>query len=116
MQIQTSCLHPHVVLFLFNSLPHKYRNAHQLKIKTGRYARNHVDRTQRFCTICECYDIEDEYHFILICPVYRNIGKKYINVKYIVRPSMFKLCQLLQEKEKHVLYNYNLYCRSNFNT
>ena len=51
---------------------------------------------------------KDEYHFILICPVYRNIRKKYINVKYIVRPSMFKLCQLLQEK-KHVLYNLGKY-------
>ena len=67
----------------------KYRiahniTAHQLKIETGRYSRNHADRKQRLCTICECNDIEDEYHFILIFPIYRNIRKKYINVNYTV--------------------------------
>ena len=53
----------------------------ETQIETGRYARNHVDRTQRFCTIFECNDIEDEYHFILICPVYRNIRKNIYKCK-----------------------------------
>ena len=30
--------------------------------------------------LCECNDIEDEYPFILICPVYRHIRSVIINV------------------------------------
>jgi len=54
---------------------------------------------------CQYNDIEDEYYFILICPIYDYMRKKYINGKYFVRPFVYKLCQLLQEIENHVLRN-----------
>ena len=41
--------------------------------------------------------------------LYIEIFVKYINVNYTVRPNMYKFGQLLQEKEKHVLYNLGKY-------
>ena len=42
----------------------------QLNAVTGRF-RNNIRST--ICNICNLHDVEDEYHFILICPAYYNI-------------------------------------------
>ena len=49
-------------------LPYKIRTvisqlrlaAHQLRIVTGRYAQNRIDRSLRLCTLCNNSHIEDE--------------------------------------------------------
>ena len=61
-------------------------------IEKGRYidlARNH-----RICSLCNLNDIEDEFHFILRCPVYNDLRKMYLKPRYNTRPSVFKLIQL----------------------
>ena len=39
-------------------------------------------------------DIEDEFHFILKCPLYATLRKTYIKPFYRNRPSVFKLVML----------------------
>ena len=36
-------------------------------------------------------DIEDEFHFILICPAYIDLRKTYIHKYFHTRPSGYKL-------------------------
>ena len=48
---------------------------HNLIIETGRYSRPIVDRADRKCEICNV--IEDEYHAIFVCPLYKGIRVKY---------------------------------------
>ena len=48
---------------------------HNLKISTGRYSRPIVDHADRKCEICNV--IEDEYHSIFVCPLYKGISVKY---------------------------------------
>ena len=62
-----------------------------LKIETGRY--NNTIRGNRKCDLCTLNEIEDEYHFLLVCPVLSNLRKKYIKNYYSRRPSVFKLLQ-----------------------
>ena len=84
---------------LFNE---KYRTAlakirlssHLLAIETGRH--NGILRENRKCTFCDLNDIEDEYHFIIICPLYRDIRKDYIPNYYVKKPSMDKFITLLK--------------------
>ena len=84
---------------LFNE---KYRTAlakirlssHSLAIETGRH--NGILRENRKCTFCDLNDIEDEYHFIIICPLYRDIRKDYIPNYYVKKPSMDKFITLLK--------------------
>ena len=40
-------------------------------------------------------DIEDVYHFILICPTYRDLRKKLLKKYYWSNPSVYKFVQLL---------------------
>ena len=60
-------------------------SAHQLRIETGRYARERTYTALRLCTLYDKSDLEDEYHFVLVCPVYDSIRKKYIRPFYYKR-------------------------------
>lgn len=78
-------------------------SSHQLRIETGRYGNDRIDRNQRYCTLCNSLDIEDEYHFVLICHIYHDIRILYIKRYYRVRPSMFKFIQLMQCQQYGVM-------------
>ena len=48
-------------------------SSHNLKIETGRYKQERIEISMRKCQLCNNHqDIEDEYHFSLICPVYSD--------------------------------------------
>ena len=98
----------------------KYRNtiaklrlsSHQLNIETGR--RRNISRSDRKCTLCNSNDIEDEYHFVLICPIYYDLRKLYIPRYYHVRPSMFKFIELLNTSNLKTLNKLALFCNKSF--
>ena len=56
-----------------------FRCFHQVMIEKERYLG--IDRDQRLCFKCK-YDIEDEFHFIIICPHYKENRTRYIAKKY----------------------------------
>ena len=80
-------------------------SAHSLRIQTGRYARNRTPRNERFCIYCNTNDLEDEFHFILICPCYTDIRKKYIRKYFHHHPSMFKFIELLKSDNRKNIVN-----------
>ena len=48
--------------------------------------------------------LEDEYHFVLVCPFYSTIRDKYIKPYYYNTPSTFKLTQLMStDSSKHLI-------------
>lgn len=97
--------------YLFKGIPTSLKNyiakirlsSHNLAVEVGRYRK--VDKHNRFCFYCkDC--IEDEYHFILQCPLYKLIRVKYIKPYYWQKPSMFKLIQ--------ELCNFGMFLRKSF--
>ena len=44
---------------------------HKLAIETGRYSRPFKKPEERICPICKI-EIENEYHFLNICPAYKE--------------------------------------------
>ena len=72
----------------------KFRlSSHNLNIESGRF--HNVTRRNRICNLCQLQDIEDEFHFILKCPIYNEYRQKFVKRYYRTRPSVFKLTQLL---------------------
>ena len=73
--------------FLTYSFFSKFRpSSHDLNIETGRHW--HFESSKRKCSVCDTNDIEDEFHFILTCPLYENIRKVYINMYYYRNPRV----------------------------
>ena len=68
-------------------------SSHKLNIENGRY--QNIERRERKCTLCNLNDVEDEFHFSLICPFYSDLRLLYIKQYYRNRPSVFKFLQLL---------------------
>ena len=51
-------------------------SAHQLYVETGRYCNPSIPRENRFCFYSKNF-VEDEKHFLLDCPLYKHVRKKY---------------------------------------
>ena len=49
-------------------------SAHELMIEEGRF--RGIERGLRMCPLCPINIFEDEYHFLLVCLVYREIKIK----------------------------------------
>jgi hypothetical protein len=89
----------------------KFRlSAHPLRVEQGRY--NGIARQERLCEFCNLNEIEDEYHFILICPLYKNLRSMYIKKYYWSHASMYKLIQLLTMKNRKQLCNLGKFLNS----
>ena len=54
---------------------------HKFAIETGRYIRPYKKPEERICPICK-KDVEDEIHFLTLCPAYRKNLFEYLNKEY----------------------------------
>ena len=53
-------------------------SSHELHIERGRY--ENVPRDERICKCCNMSQIESEYHFLLVCPLYTELRRKFSNL------------------------------------
>ena len=90
-------------------------SSNSLRIQTGRYSRNRIVRNERYCLCCDTTDIEDEYHFILICSCYSDLRMKYIRKHFYERPSVIKFLDLVQSNNKKELTNLSIFVKKAFN-
>ena len=68
----------------------KYRSAYAkfrcgvapIKIETGRYGANRVPPEE--CLCMECSRIEDEFHVIMQCPLYDDVGPSCLNSIHVL--------------------------------
>ena len=77
-------------------------SSHNLSIETLRRGRNRIPRNERICYFCGT-DIEDEFHFIIVCKKYTDLRERYIPKKYYGKPSMYKLIELLKSNNRKIL-------------
>ena len=70
---------------------------------TGRY--KGIERSQRFCNVCNDNSVGDEFHLLFECknPSIMNSRKKYLPIFYVTQPSMWKLISLLQSDKTKVI-------------
>jgi hypothetical protein len=86
-------------------------SSHSLMIEKGRHIG--LDRESRTCFQCiSC--IEDEYHFILVCPIYRTLREVYISKKYYENPTINKFNILMASKNEQTMKNLALFIYHGF--
>ena len=91
--------------YLCHALTKLRVSSHKLRIETGRYGRNRIERHERLCELCTSGQVEDEYHFLFECSCYRQLRLQYIPVFFTTRPNMYKLTLLFRSKNETVLLN-----------
>lgn len=78
-------------------------SSHDLEIERGRYV--NIPRNERTCKYCNLDMVENEYHFLLVCPFYRDLRRKYFKTYYCQWPTINKFDDLMSKKSKPVLLN-----------
>lgn len=73
-------------------------SSHSLMIETGRY--ENIPREQRICQFCNMRKVEDEYHFLLVCPNYRDLRRKFFKPYFCHWPTWIKFEILLSKTSK----------------
>jgi hypothetical protein len=74
-------------------------HSHKLNIEVGRYYQ--IPRENRKCMLCTFDNIEDEFHFVLKCPVYNELRAELIPRYYYTRTSVKKYITLMQTTNKN---------------
>ena len=77
-----------------------------LEIQVGRY--RNIPREQRLCKLCKA-DVEDEYHFLLKCPLLNDLRGTYLAPKYTTNPNMHKFVLLMTSNQEQVIFNIATY-------
>jgi hypothetical protein len=77
-------------------------SAHRLEVESGRWHKpEKILFENRKCKHCNV--LEDEFHFLLECPLFTHLRKKYIHKYYRKNTNMIKFIELLQtDNEKRV--------------
>ena len=57
------------------------------------------------CTLCNLDALGDEYHYVLICPFFKQIREQYLKAYYYIRPIHLKLEELFCSSNNLVLLN-----------
>lgn len=113
-RLQSYCKFKHIFElenYLQIPLENKYRTAisrfrtssHKLNIETGRY--EGIPREQRICKSCAMHKIEDEFHFLLVCPNYRELRRKYLKPYFCHWPTLRKFETIMSSTSKNIIHN-----------
>ena len=73
-------------------------SAQQLYVETGRYCDPAIPRENRFCFHCK-NNVEDEKHFLLDCPLYKHVRKKYSNYLILITTCLLDPHSLVPTKQ-----------------
>ena len=79
--------------------------SHHLNIERGRW--NNTLLADRKCTICN--DIEDEFHFVVICTQFHDLRKKYLPKSLYTNPSMYKFLKFINSNDENQIKKLGLY-------
>ena len=86
----------------------KFRlSSHDLAIERGRF--ENIPRDERICRYCNLNMIENEYHFLLVCPLYGDLRRKYFKNYYCRWPTLNKFDDLLSKQTKQMTLNLSKY-------
>ena len=56
-----------------------------------------------------CNVLEDEFHFVLECSLYKDLRKTYIKRYYWLRPNMPKFIELISSENCRTIKNLSIY-------
>jgi hypothetical protein len=88
-------------------------SAHRLEIETGRWHKPlKIPYTDRKCLICKT--LEDEFHFLLECPLYIDLRKRYIKEYFWRNANVLKFTELLNNDNKVIIQKLSLYVLKSF--
>ena len=86
----------------------KFRTCnHKFPIEKGRW--ENIELSDRKCELCQKNDIGDNFHYLLICPLFDSQRKLFIESYYYKRPNVLKYKELLNITNERKLRKLSLF-------
>jgi hypothetical protein len=83
-------------------------SSHRLEIEVGRWHKPQpIPVNERKCKLCA--KLEDEFHFILECPLYKQLRSTYIKPYFYNRPNVLKFTELISSTNSKIIQNVSIY-------
>ena len=87
---------------------------HMLEIEVGRHTTNTITRDDRICKFCKTFKstdvIEDEFHFMFVCPAFDGIrGNILGEILKDRRSNLQTFHNIMKSEEEHVIKKLSLY-------
>ena len=82
----------------------------KLNVEVGRFS--DIPREMRLCVCCNMQCVENEFHFVLVCPAYRAIRILFLPRYYCSWPTIFKLSCLLKANSRSLTIKLCNYLKS----
>ena len=83
-------------------------SSHRLSVESGRWVRpNSIPLSEQKCILCNT--LEDEFHFVLECPIYDDLRKMYIPKYYWRNHSMSKFIDLISSTSEGRIRKLSVY-------
>ena len=67
------------------------------------YANSIIRHEDRKCTSCTLEEIGDEFHYVLICPLFQQQRQMYLENQYLIEPDREKFSVLMQSQHFNIL-------------
>lgn len=74
---------------------------HHLPVEVGRWS--NVHRNERYCNLCNCNKIGDEFHYILECKVLCKIRSQFLSKEFCSAPNTKKFCDIMSSNNSVTL-------------
>ena len=88
-------------------------SSHRLEVETGRWTKpEKITFDNRKCMFCNT--LEDEFHFVLKCDLYKDLRKTYIAKYFWGRPNMLKFIELLSSDRKSTICKLGIFVEKAF--
>jgi len=83
---------------------------HKLQIELGKQVKLvKVPVQQRYCKLCNLGAIEDEYHFLLVCPAYQSVRETFRSSLPLI--AITPLAKLLSCQQQGILARFLVQCQ-----
>ena len=80
---------------------------HKLPVAKCRYL---AEQPLESCPFCALNVQGDEFHYILVCPAFSDVRKKYVKSYFYNRPNVIKLHQLFNSNALKQIKNLSKFC------
>lgn len=61
------------------------------------------EKNKRLCCICNLNEIGDEYHYVMICPIFSEAREYFLPKYYFKKPSVYKYIELVNSKNSKTI-------------
>ncbi len=95
---------------LRRSLAHFRCANHKLQIELGRQVKPVKVQQQRYCKLCNLGAVEDEDHFLLVCPAYQSVRERFRSSLPLT--AITPLAELLSYQQQGILARFLMQCQT----